>query len=493
MLALLFLVSPAAHPRQWKHFGPLAGGCPPAAIPLEVGSSWQTVISSAPEGAVFCVRSGIHRGQTVAPKSHQQFLAEPGAVMSGAVELGGFTRSGRYWSAPGPVQPRQLRGACLREHPGCNDPMTLFIGGKPLEQVPQLDKVDTGTFYVRRTTGTFYFVDNPVGRMVEVTLAAFAFTTNHANNVVVRGLIVEKYGNPAQLGAIYADADAAASDWLIENNEVRLNSGAGILAGHGAIIRGNNVHHNGQQGVHSIGNSVLFENNEIAFNNTRGFDHGWDAGGLKAVLGDNIIFRGNWVHHNNGPGLWCDVRCRHVTYEDNMVEDNSDAGIFHEISYDAVIKHNTVRRNGQGGLGSIGHLWFWGAEILIAGSQNVEIVHNTVVVGPNGNGIVLIDQGREEPDHKISYKTAHNYVHDNDIWPDGPSSQSGGISDVPPGHPNYTIIEAGGNLFDGNRYHVPAAGCDLGFGWGHKRYDFAGFRRQGQEQHGGLISGSAEP
>lgn len=102
MLALLFLVSPAAHPRQWKHFGPLAGGCPPAAIPLEVGSSWQTVISSAPEGAVFCVRSGIHRGQTVSPKSNQQFLAEPGAVMSGAVELGGFTRSGRYWSAPGP-------------------------------------------------------------------------------------------------------------------------------------------------------------------------------------------------------------------------------------------------------------------------------------------------------------------------------------------------------------------------------------------------------
>ncbi len=160
--------------------------------------------------------------------------------MSGAVELGGVTRSGRYWSAPGPVQPRQLRGACLREHPGCNDPMTLFIGGKPLEQVPQLDKVASGTFYVRRTTGTFYFVDNPVGRMVEVTLAAFAFTTNHASNVVVRGLIVEKYGNPAQLGAIYADADAAASGWLIENNEVRLNSGAGILAGHGAIIRGNN-------------------------------------------------------------------------------------------------------------------------------------------------------------------------------------------------------------------------------------------------------------
>ena len=69
-----------------------------------------------------------------------------------------------------------------------------------------------------------------------------------------------------------------------------------------------------------------------------------------------MTLRNNHVHHNVGPGLWCDINCRDVIYEDNTVGSTTPAAeIFHEISYAAVIRKNTLRQNGEGAL-----LWFWG-------------------------------------------------------------------------------------------------------------------------------------
>ena len=54
------------------------------------------------------------------------------------------------------------------------------------------------------------------------------------------------------------------------------------------------------------------------------------------------------MHDNDGPGLWCDIECRNVVYENNLVENNQHIGIFHEISFKAVIRNNVVRHNGSG-------------------------------------------------------------------------------------------------------------------------------------------------
>ena len=103
---------------------------------------------------------------------------------------------------------------------------------------------------------------------------------------------------------------------------------------------------------------IRIEGNRIWSNNIYGFDPGWEAGGVKIAESDGVTFRGNHVHDNNGPGLWCDIECRNVVYEDNLVENNQDAGIFHEISFNAVIRRNVVRHNGSASRG-----WFWGADI----------------------------------------------------------------------------------------------------------------------------------
>ena len=118
------------------------------------------------------------------------------------------------------------------------------------------------------------------------------------------------------------------------------------------------IHHNGQLGGTAGGTDILLKGNEIWANNIYGFDYGWEAGGVKITNSDRVTFRDNHVHHNVGPGLWCDINCRDVIYEGNTVEYNADAGIFHEISYAAIIRNNTLRQNGQAALP-----WFWGPEI----------------------------------------------------------------------------------------------------------------------------------
>ena len=94
------------------------------------------------------------------------------------------------------------------------------------------------------------------------------------------------------------------------------------------------------------------------------------------------------MYDNIGPGLWCDIGCRSVLYEKNVVEGNHDAGIFHEISFDAVIRDNVADTM------ALDRTWFWGADILISASQDVEVTGNTLTVRPGGCGIMLIDQGR---------------------------------------------------------------------------------------------------
>ena len=78
---------------------------------------------------------------------------------------------------------------------------------------------------------------------------------------------------------------------------------------------------------------------------------------------------------------------------DNIVENNQDAGIFHVISFKAIIRNNTVRHNGSGR-----RRWFWRTEITIAASQDVDVSNNRLTVAAGGCDIVLIDQGRQTKD-----------------------------------------------------------------------------------------------
>ncbi len=222
-------------------------------------------------------------------------------------------------------------------------------------------------------------------------VADWAVEPNRANDVVIRGLEIRNY-HPDQYAPITArtyEGATAGIGWTVENCDLHHNGYAGLNLSDGSIARNNKIHHNGVIGIEVswVGKGALVEGNEIYGNNTTRVDEYYEAGGSKFGETRNLIVRGNYVHDNNGPGLWTDTDNVNTLYEKNVVANNSGAGIFHEISYSATIRNNQVRGNGFRSRG-----WLWEGGIMVAGGQSVEI-HGNVVVD-NYNGITLIQQDR---------------------------------------------------------------------------------------------------
>jgi parallel beta-helix repeat protein len=246
------------------------------------------------------------------------------------------------------------------------------------------------------------FVGEPGAVLTGEGVTEFAFGGNPVN-VTVQRLVIEGYVPPLQKGVV-----RGGQGWVVEDNEVRWNSGIGIAAGPDWQVRGNYVHHQGQLGMSGSGYNIVVEDNEIAFNNTDNIDPYWEAGGTKFVHTTNLVVRGNYVHDNKGPGLWTDANNIHTFYEGNRVINNFGPGIFHEISYDAAIRNNLVEGNGFGYPD-----WIDGAGILVSDSPNVEIYGNTV--RNNNDGIAGKQVSR--PDSAAAmygpWELRNMWVHDN--------------------------------------------------------------------------------
>jgi parallel beta-helix repeat protein len=370
------------------------------------GSDIQAAVNANPAGTSFLLKAGVHRMQQVRPKDGDSFVGESGTILSGARLLTTFTRSGGYWVASGQTQQGVRQGQCEASHPLCDQSEELFVDDVRLEPVASLSALAVGKWYFDYAGDRIYLADDPSGRRVEASVKPHAFEGT-ASNVALRGLIIEKYATPAQEGAIHGrDSDG----WIVEGNEVRWNHGVGIRIGDRMHVLNNHMHHNGQFGISGFGDDVLVEGNEWDRNNTAGFNSGWGAGGSKFSKTRRLIVRANRAHDNAGTGIWTDIDNIYYTCEKNIVTNNADQGIFHEISYDAVLRDNIVEGNGFQNSS-----WLWGAGILVAASPNVEVVGNQV--RNNANGITAIQQDRSTSPggaygpHEIS----NLYVHDNVI------------------------------------------------------------------------------
>jgi parallel beta-helix repeat protein len=153
------------------------------------------------------------------------------------------------------------------------------------------------------------------------------------------------------------------------------------------------------------------QGNELAYNNTAGFTTGWEAGATKFTRTNGLVVRGNFSHHNGGPGLWTDIDNINTLYENNRVEDNDWRGIFHEISYKAVIRNNICRRNGfKNPLPNVAPVD--GAGILVSSSPNVEIYGNTIE--GNRTGIGALQTNRGSGAYGV-HETSSLNVHDNTV------------------------------------------------------------------------------
>jgi parallel beta-helix repeat protein len=394
---------------------PTTTTAPAAAAPsctgvrVPAGTSIQAAIDSNPGGTTLCLGTGVHRlSKALAPKTGQRLIGEPSAVLNGAISVTSFSRTGTTtWMAHGvvPTAP-STNGVCMPGYSGCKYSEAVFYDSRPLWRVMSLSELGPGKFYEDYQAGTLYIADDPGGHQVEVARAKAAISSS-ASAVTVQGLVVEKFANDAQRGAIMG-----GSDWTIQHNEVRLNHGVGIETPNAQRVKvlDNHIHHNGQLGVSGWRTvDAVFEGNELAFNNTAGFYNAdWEAGGGKWTESSALMVRNNSVHDNKAVGLWFDINDVDVTIEGNRIQDNDSDGIRYEISYDAVIRDNQIAGNGfKDPTG-----WVDGAGIMINSAQGVEIDGN--VVDSNFNGITLRQDDRGSGSLG-EYVVKNTRVHDNQV------------------------------------------------------------------------------
>lgn len=337
-----------------------------------------------------------------------------------------------------------------------------------------------------------------------------------ADNVTVRGFVIQNYNSPLQNGAIES---SGTSGWTIQNNHVTHNASSGIYTSDGVKVLNNLLDWNGQEGFAANGTNVLYQGNEIAHNNPNlAVDPDWEAGGGKLWQSTNATFSYNNVHDNGGNGLWSDGGNIYTTYDHNTVTNNSSAGIFHEISYDAVITNNTISGNGMpaspNGGQKLGWLQDAGIQLRSSGAVNppsmpppagwpsvgiLLIANNTVT--NNYNGVTLLESstdgnaGGDPADTKLPDGTPAPRYLQNILVRDNTITMSQGTTGAVA---NGTGVAAAWNTgfmtrnnhFEHNTYHVsnlthPNDGyADNWFAWKDTWYNFTQWKSFGNDTTG---------
>jgi len=158
----------------------------------------------------------------------------------------------------------------------------------------------------------------------------------------------------------------------------------------------------------------------------------------------------NWLHHNPN-GIWFDGDNRQNLIEDNLLEDHAGVGIFYEISAEATIRRNTVRRSGEAG-------------IFLSTSRDLDVYENTlegnwrdVDLFVNCDVAGLPEDGAYPG--SIAYDLSGIHVHDN-VFHVGTRDETiaAGLSALGTCDPAFTAPYFGGAkdlVFAGNQYTVP--------------------------------------
>ena len=425
-------------------------GEPCLGVAVATGDNPHHVLRMHPPGTTYCFEPGVHRlRRPLRPQRGDTIAGEPGAVLNGSRVLTGWKAGVQGWTAPAflPSNPSN-DGPCLATSPFCGRAEEVFLQDRRLVRVASPERVTPDTFYADDAEGSITIGTDPRGLLVEQAVAS-GLVASARDRVTVRDLVLEKAANGAQVAAVDSRQDfpRSARGWRVLHNDVRLNHGVGVGIGSRGRVRGNLIHDQGQLGVSAWGTHVRLVDNEIAYNGWAGYDPEWEAGGIKAWMTVSAVISGNHVHHNQGPGVWSDGGCDRTEYTHNVITDNWMAGIQHEISYDALIAHNEILRNG-----SVHKGWAWEAGIQIqssGGNELIEVRRN--VVADNTHGIVVLDSSdrRLEDPHPAGPHIVQNVlVHDNVVVM-GPGQWTGVVHDWG-GHGVFRR----GLRFRGNTYHV---------------------------------------
>jgi len=248
-----------------------------------------------------------------------------------------------------------------------------------------------------------------------LTVAAFE---GHGDRIEIRNLEIRNYQPGFYRGAISARNNPNYAeegvDWIVADNDIHDNGMIGVHVGSGMQILNNKIHGNEQIGISGLGRDasrlvdLVIDGNEIYDNSSRtpNFPYGIHEGGVKITYADNLIARNNTISNNAGIGLYCDIFCDGVLFEDNIVIDNvgrytgSGGGIFVEWSKNAQVLNNVVSNRDA----TFQYEREFG--IRIAESQNVVVEGNTITAGRGA--AIEVRSWASRPDSPTSNVTIRN-------------------------------------------------------------------------------------
>ncbi len=378
------------------NYGPFAITCSPNSVRVRDDQNVQSVIDQHPPGTPFCFSEGEYRLlQALRPSTGDEFVFEAGATLNGSQPVLGWSFDGTNWVAGEQRQTFPALNAPCENNPVACEYEDLFMDDRPLVRVLSLAEVAPGRFFFDEASDKIYVRDDPAGHEFEATVTGMAFEANGTADVTVRGATIEKFSY---------HGIQASTRWRIEHNEIRYCHSHGLRVGAGSAVSGNNIHHNGNMGIFANGEDLIFDGNQLAYNNYLNFGKKtgfWHAGATKVTGGKGTVVRQNWSHHNVGDGWWLDYDNIDNLVEGNLFEDNVRWGLFYEISQKGVIRKNVFRNNAMGGL-------------TVNTSRNVTVSENSF----DSNGgftIGLIDANRGSSPTYGTLRLANFYAHDNHI------------------------------------------------------------------------------
>ena len=315
---------------------------------------------------------------------------------------------------------------------------------------------------------------------MELGEAPYAFKGT-ASNITITNLTIEMYAPPLILGTI----QILGPNWLIQNNEVRLDHGIGISdkqGGDNVQVLGNNVHHNGDTGISGPGNGGLWDSNTVAYNNANHINVNFAGGGSK-FTGSYVTVSYNIVHDNLGSGLFTDAGGTYNTYDHNTSYNNSANGIRYEVSRYGTITNNFVYGNQ--------------AQIVYTGSDHGRISGNTVIQNSSSQGAILVVNTVGTRTDNASYLITDTQVTGNTIWiaSNGVNVAAGLRDQAQPPQPS--IYTDSTNFFDYNVYEFSAS-VRSSWIWGEVANSFqpiswSAWQADGQDPHGTTMQNIPRP
>lgn len=270
-----------------------------------------------------------------------------------------------------------------------------FLGEKPDEKLNRwpgrkgegLKDMTEGSFYYDLKTQSLYVWlpnnGNPNEHVMEASVRPFWFRTN-VDYLHIFGFRM-RYSNITPV-IQWASLGIGGSHCIVENVDASCADFSALaLWGSCCTVLNSTFNHNGCVGIGGKGWGHRIINCETSYNNYRGWDPYWHAGGVKIIPdGHGWIVSGHVATHNKGIGIWFDANCSAVIIQNGIVHHNDVAGIEYEISEGGVIINNIVYENR-------------GYGILVGNSSDTLVAHN-LCYRNGGPGIVVNDYKRKTGD-----------------------------------------------------------------------------------------------